>query len=69
MKSLADDGGVVPRWAKTQLFLPISPPYSGQIRARDVTRTTFHTVSEGAFSEVAQLEDSSSYAFIRHELR
>jgi hypothetical protein len=43
---------VVPRWAKTRLFRPISTLYTGQIRARDVARTTFHTVSEGVFSEV-----------------
>jgi hypothetical protein len=45
MKSLADDGEVVARWAKTRLFEPISTPYTGQIRAQDVARTTFHTVS------------------------
>jgi hypothetical protein len=27
MKSLADDGEVVARWAKTRLFEPISTPY------------------------------------------
>ena len=45
MKSLADDVGVLPRRAKTRLFLFLSTPYTGQIHARDVARTTFHTVS------------------------
>ncbi len=51
MKSLEGDGGVVPRRAKTRPFQPISTPYTGEIRGRDVARTTFHTVSEGDFSE------------------
>src|SRR5918997_2614189 len=45
MKSLADDGGVVPRRAKTRRFQLVWTPYTGQIRGRDVARTTFHTVS------------------------
>jgi hypothetical protein len=45
MKSLADDGGVVPRRAKTRRFQLVSTPYTGQIRGQDVARTTFHTVS------------------------
>ncbi len=52
MKSLADDGGVVPRGDKTRLFQPIWTPYTGQICAPDVARTTFHTVSEEEFPEV-----------------
>ena len=52
MKSLADDGGVVPRRAETRLFRPIATPYAGQIRAPDVAPTTFHTVSEEKFSEL-----------------
>ncbi len=45
LKSLADDGGVVPRRAKTRRFQLVSTPHTGQIRGRDVARTTFHTVS------------------------
>ena len=52
MKSLGGDDGVVLRRAKTPLFQPLSTSYTGQIRARDVARPPFHTVSEGKFSEV-----------------
>jgi hypothetical protein len=54
MKSLADDGGVVPRRAKTRLFRPIATPYAGQIRA-------LQTLLEPLFIQSLEL-DFSHYA-------
>jgi hypothetical protein len=49
---------VVVRWAKTRHFQPISTPYTGQIRGRDVARTTFPGTDESYGEAGADILDT-----------